>query len=348
MKRFLFSAAALWLSACFKPTPTEPANPPSARIFVTNEAAGTLSVIEESTLTILATVPLGKRPRGIQASSDGKLLYVALSGSPFSPPGTDESKLPPPDRSADGVAVIDAATFKVLRVLDVGPDPEQIAVSADDRYLFVANEDAAMSNVVDLESGKIIQSVKIGEEPEGVTLRPDGKVVYVTCEDEGTVYAIDTVKHEKIAVIKVGHRPRSIAFLGDGSKGYVTLENDAAVAVVDAQSHKLLKTVKLGDEKVRPMGVVISPDNKTVYVTAGSFGHIMLIDAATDQPAGSIQVGRRPWGIAITKDGRRIYTANGPSNDISLVDVDSKKEAKKIPVGDRPWGVIITEPPPGP
>ena len=41
---------------------------------------------------------LGKRPRGIRVSPDRTQLYIALSGSPISPPGVDESKLPPPDR----------------------------------------------------------------------------------------------------------------------------------------------------------------------------------------------------------------------------------------------------------
>mgnify|MGYP003335382373 CR=1 FL=1 len=51
---------------------------------VTNERSGDLSVIDSETHSVVATVPLGKRPRGIHASPDGKLIYVALSGSPIS------------------------------------------------------------------------------------------------------------------------------------------------------------------------------------------------------------------------------------------------------------------------
>jgi YVTN family beta-propeller protein len=341
MNRWLVAAASAWLIGCAVKVET-PA--PAARVYVTNEASGELSVIDVATHTVIATVPLGKRPRGIQASRDGKLLYVALSGSPFAPPGTDESKLPPPDRTADGVAVIDAVSHKVLKMLDVGPDPEQAAVSADGTRLFVANEDAAMASVFDLNTGKVIHTVKVGEEPEGVTLRPDGKMVYVTSEDEGTVYAIDTTTYAVAGKIAVGHRPRSIAFLADGSKGYVTLENDGAVAVVDAQAHAMLRTVKLGDETVRPMGAVVSPDNKTVYISTGRYGHVMMIDTATDQPAGQIRVGQRPWGIALSRDGKTLYTANGPSNDVSVVDLVSKTEVKRIKVQDRPWGVVVVEP----
>ena len=53
--------------------------------------------------TVVERIAVGKRPRGIRLSRDGKQLLVALSGSPIAGPGVDESKLPPPDRAADGV-----------------------------------------------------------------------------------------------------------------------------------------------------------------------------------------------------------------------------------------------------
>ena len=71
---------------------------------------------------------MGKRARGIHPSADGKLIFVALSGSPFAPPGVDESTLPPPDKSADGIGVFDIAQNKMLRKVPGGSDPEQFAV----------------------------------------------------------------------------------------------------------------------------------------------------------------------------------------------------------------------------
>src|SRR5689334_16512246 len=97
---------------------------PGSRIYVTNENSGDLSVIDASTLEVLATVPLGKRPRGIHASPDGKTVYVALSGSPIGGPGVDESKLPPPDKTADGIGVFDVQQNKLLRLIQSGSDPE--------------------------------------------------------------------------------------------------------------------------------------------------------------------------------------------------------------------------------
>ena len=94
-------------------------------MYVTNEVSGDLSVIDPATHTTIATVPLGKRPRGIRVSPDRTQLYIALSGSPISPPGVDESKLPPPDRTADGIGVVDTKALMLRTILRGPQDPER-------------------------------------------------------------------------------------------------------------------------------------------------------------------------------------------------------------------------------
>ena len=311
------------------PAAAAPAPPPAVRVYVTNETSGDLTIINGETQAVIATAPLGKRPRGIQPSPDGKSLYVALSGSPPAGPGVDPKTLPPPDRNADGIGEVDADTYKLKRVIHAGADPEQLAVSSDGTRLYVANEDTETLSVVDIANGTVIAQVKVGEEPEGVTIRPDGKVVYVTCEGDGAVFAIDTATNKLLKRIPVGPRPRSVGFLPDGSRGYVSLENEGAIAVFDAKAQKFLKLIKLEGQgntpKPRPMGIAVAPDGSTVYVTAGSFGHLFFIDPVKNVPTGSFEVGQRPWGVALMPDGKTAYTANGPSNDVSLVDLAAKR-----------------------
>ena len=329
------------LSACggSDSAPAEPkVEPPAVAVYVTNETSGDLTIIDAVKDTALATIPLGKRPRGIAASPDRRTLYVALSGSPVAGPGVDESKLPPPDRSADGIGVVDIATRKLVRVLESGTDPEQVAVSADGRFLFVANEDAALMSVVDATSGKVRSTFKVGEEPEGVSVHPGNGNVYVTSEDAGAVFVIDP-SSRVLASIEVGPRPRSIAFLPDGSKAYVTNENGASVTVIDTVKLVATTTIMLGDG-MRPMGAVASPDGAFVYVSTGRSRMVQIIDARTETVVGRVEVGTRPWGIAISPDGKTVYTANGPSNDVSVVDVASRKLIGKIQAGRGPWGIV--------
>ena len=113
---------AVAAGACRGDTPPPAAAP--QRVYVSNETAGTVAVIDPATGNVLAAIPVGKRPRGLRVSRDGKQLYVALSGSPIAPPGVDESTLPPADRSADGIAIIDIATRKIVRTIHSGQDPE--------------------------------------------------------------------------------------------------------------------------------------------------------------------------------------------------------------------------------
>src|SRR5882724_9055514 len=56
------------------------------QIFVSDEKSGDLTVISGGDFKVVATIPVGKRPRGIHASPDGKTVYVALSGTPIEPP----------------------------------------------------------------------------------------------------------------------------------------------------------------------------------------------------------------------------------------------------------------------
>ena len=160
------------------------------RIYVTNEKSGDLSVIDASTLQVIATVPLGKRPRGIHASPDRHFLYMTLSGSPLAGPGVDESKLPPPDKTADGIGVFDVQQNKLVRTIQCGSDPENFDLTNDGRTIIVSNEDDAKASFVDIASGKVTKTVPVGEEPEGVKVSPNGKFVYVTSENTGTISAI--------------------------------------------------------------------------------------------------------------------------------------------------------------
>jgi len=311
------------------------------RIYITNEASGDLSVIDSASHEVIATVKLGKRPRGIHASPDGKTIYVALSGSPFAPPGVDESKLPPPDHSADGIGVFDVASNKLMRIIPGGSDPEEFDLSKDGKLLFISNEDIAAASIVDIAVAKVIHQLPVGEEPEGVTTRPDGKFVYVTSENDGAVFVIDTAASKVIKNFKVGRRPRDVAFLPDGSKAYVTCENDGKVGVIDSARHVPTGEIQLGGEEIKPMAVTLAPDATKAYVSTGRGRKVFVIDTVTDKVLSSFEVGQRPWGIGVSPDGKLLYAANGPSNDVSVVDLATQTVIKKIKVADRPWGVLV-------
>jgi PQQ-dependent catabolism-associated beta-propeller protein len=316
-------------------------------VYVSLEEGGEVVAIDPGAAAIVARIPVGKRPRGIKISPDGKLLYVALSGSPRAAPGADESKLPAADRAADGVGVVDLRTHKLLRTLASGQDPESFDVSRDGKTLYVSNEETAEMTVLDLASGKVKHKVDVGHEPEGVTLRPDGKVVYVTSEQDNLVVAVATAGFKVLAQMPTGPRPRSVAFTHDGATAFVTSENGAQLTVLDAAHNKPAGTIKIEAKAKtplgpRPMGSTLSPDGKTLYVSLGRGEAVATIDVATRKVTRLIDgVGARPWGIGVSPDGARLFTANGPSNDVSIIDAATGNVTARVKVGGLPWGIAV-------
>ena len=315
------------------------AESPNYSVFVSNERSGDVTVIDGATDAVVATFPVGKRPRGIHASPDGKRIFVTLSGSPRMAPGVDENRAPA-DKTADGLGVIDPTAHKLIDRWHVGSDPEQFAISKDSQFAFIANEDDASAVIVDLNSGQPRGKIKVSPEPEGVGVNPVNGEVYVTCEENGDVFAIAPDAQRVVGKIDVGGRPRSIAFLPDGSRGYVACENGGYVAVIDPRAHKLITKIQLPKGSL-PMGSVVSANGKEVYVSTGRADGVAVIDSTTNSLVTTIPVGKRAWGIALSPDGSKLYTANGASNDVSVVDLKSRKELKRIKCGDGPWGIAI-------
>lgn len=328
------------------PVAPAPATPTAPRLYVSNETQGQVVVIDPTTRQVVERIDVGKRPRGLKLSKDGTKLYVALSGSPIAPPGVDESTLPPPDRSADGVAVVDLTTRTIARRYDSGQDPESFDLSPDGRTLYVSNEETAEMTVLDLESGAIKARVKVGEEPEGVTVSPDGRTVWVTCEEDHEIVGVDTTTLEVVGRVRTAKRPRTIVFTPDGGTMFVTGEFGFAVSVVDVATKAVVKTIDLpagdgGTLPARPMGAVLSPDNKTLYVSNGRGRSVTAIDVATRAVTRTYEeVGERPWGLGLSADGRTAYTANGPGKDVSVIDLESGAVAK-IATDGSPWGIAV-------
>lgn|GEM_PF-2274220 len=79
-------------------------SPDSARLYVTNAGAGTLSIVDIATDTVVATVPVGTQPRGVAAHPDGRRVYVANAGS-------------------NTVSVVDAGAAGVVTTIPVGSSP---------------------------------------------------------------------------------------------------------------------------------------------------------------------------------------------------------------------------------
>jgi PQQ-dependent catabolism-associated beta-propeller protein len=312
------------------PAAAQRRQPRAELVFVSNEGSHDLSVIDARTRRVVATIPLGVRPRGVQASPDGRRIYVALS---------DDQ--PDVRTGGDAIAVVDVATRRIVARYRAGTDPEQFGVTPDGRYLYAANEDAGNCSVLDLRTGREVAALVVGIEPEGVGVSPDGRWVYVTAETSNSVSIIDTRVNRVAANLLVDARPRAVAFSPDGSRAYVTAEIGGSVTAIDTRTHLIAGRGELEGGEGKPVGVAVSPDGRRLYVANGRTGTVSVVDARTLRQLARIPVGRRPWGVRLSRDGSRLYVANGLSDELSIIDTAAARVIATVKVGRRPWGIAV-------
>jgi YVTN family beta-propeller protein len=323
-------------------------------VYVSNEHSNDVTVIHGGDFKVTATIPVGKRPRGIHLNADGKTVFVAVSGTPIEGPPQLDAKGNPifqhkkgdddddanADKSADGIARINVATGKVLGKMNAGSDPEEFALSKDGKKVYISNEDTKTASIIDIASDKVEHIVPVGQEPEGVTTSPDGKLFFVTCEAGGDIYIVDTATYTISRHFKVNGRPRSVAMLSNGSVAFIPSESAGEFNVVDVGRGEVIKTLSMPAGS-RPMKALVSPDDSKLYMSTGRAGTVTVYDTRSYALLHTIKVGTRPWGIGFSPDGKYLFTANGPSNDVSVVDLAANQEIAKVKAGSSPWGIAI-------
>jgi|SRR5882672_1732399 len=336
--KLLWRIRAAWIAGLF----VLPIGACAERAYVSNEDGETVTVIDAAKSEAVATIAVGKRPRGLKLNKDGSRLYVAVSGLPKCPPSVPDEECAKLERDlkADGIAVIDTTSLKLRTLLKAGSDPERFDISADGGLLFVTNEDAAKTSVVDAHSGAIKAQITVGQEPEGVSVSPNGKWVLVTNESANAVSVIDAHTFKVLRSVPVGKRPRDTAFTPDSRTAYVSGEFDASLYRVAVPDGAPVERWVEFRKEARPMAVVLDAPRQRLYVSTGRGGTVAVVSLAGKLIA-EVPVGARPWGIAMSADGSKLYTANGPSNDVSVLDTASLKVLKRIPVGKSPWGVAM-------
>jgi YVTN family beta-propeller protein len=117
-----------------------------------------------------------------------------------------------------------------------------------------------------------------------------------------------------------------------GPKAYIGLFGDNAVAVFDTATNQLLNAIPV---PAGPHGLVVTPDNKWVYVSSDGASTVSVIDTSTDSVIDTIEVGQMPHGLAITPDGSRVLVAGFGTDMVSAIDTSTNTIA---------WSVAVPNP----
>jgi PQQ-dependent catabolism-associated beta-propeller protein len=300
-------------------------------LYVTNERAGTVQVIDTASDRVVITKSIGNRPRGLVVAPNGKSIFIASSWW-----RDGKRKV----TGKEGILHLDAKSLAVKSLIAAGTDPEAVAVSPDGQRLYLSNEDAGTASILSVAKGTMSATLITGTEPEGVAVSPNGRWVYVTAETSNTITVIDAQKERVVANILVDPRPRFAVFTRDSKHAWVSAEIGGTVSRIDVQRHRVVTKIKLG-KLDKPVGLVLSPDETRLYVATGRGNGVVVVDTVAMKPIAWIPAGERVWGLAGTADGKKVYAAGSLSNSISVIDTATNKVVRTIKTDDGPWGLAI-------
>jgi YVTN family beta-propeller protein len=168
--------------------------PDGKHFYVTGETDHDVTIIDAATGAVDGKVSVGMRPRDVVFLSDGSRAYVSseLGGT---------------------VASIDTASRQVLGTITFAKEakPMGLAISADDRLLYVATGRGKKVFVVDTKTNGITGSLEVGDRPWGIALGRDGKRLYTANGPSNDVSIVDADKLTVVMRIPVGKSPWGVA-----------------------------------------------------------------------------------------------------------------------------------------
>lgn len=262
-----------------------------------------------------------------------------------------------------------AESGSVVATINVGVNPSGIALTPDDRFAYVANNNnyrvagADSVSVLDLSTNTLATTIRCAcfAEPYTVTIDNSGTRAYVTNSNSSTISIIDIETNTVIDTIDGFDGPSGVAISADDETAYVNnyggpaglkSGNGKSVQVLDLQSNKIV-----GDPipvDLAPAAIAISPDGSSVYTinyTTGDpdKGTVTRIDTETRR-ARTLATGLSgPFAIALSPNGETAYVTNFGSNNfspigssVSAVDLASGRITATIELGIQPSGIAIS------
>ncbi len=201
--------------------------PDDRHAYVSNQTAGTVSVVDLASRKVVATIETGQAPHNVRFSPDGALAYVTLQGG-------------------GALGVIDTASHRLVRRIPVPglAAPHNLDIDAEGRRAFVRGLDDHVA-VIDLASGERLALLRVGRGHAGIDLAPGGRFAYTGAIADQVVTVIDAGRLEVVARIEVGPGPHGVRTSRDGRLLYVAVTGADQVAVIDTRTRKVVKRYDL-------------------------------------------------------------------------------------------------------
>ncbi|MBQ27229.1 MAG: hypothetical protein CMH81_03690 [Nitrospiraceae bacterium] len=271
------------------------------------------TIVHQNVGTIDQRFGIGKLPRAVTFSPNGKRAYVA-------------------NFSDDSVSVVTVRFNEVINrdigpgndIIRVGDGPFGVAVTPNGKRAYVSNELDNTISVINVDTKSptfhtVLETISVGELPTGIAVTPDGTKVYVGhltrqgSEVPATLTIIEVATNKVLKTIEFQpqefSRPPAIGMVTILNQAYVTgvaLDNEGgqSVSVIDVLTDEVITTIGVG---ARPSDVAFHPDGARAFVANSGSHSFSVINTLTGQVTNEIVTDRNPWAVAVAPDGLTMY-----------------------------------------
>lgn len=263
------------------------------RMFVSNWASRSVSVIDLDSNRVTATIAVGHNPNDMVLSPDGR-LFVACSNE-------------------NSVYVIDTKRLRAVETIHtamypqspVGSTPNALALDPTGKFLFVANADnnnVAVIHVGDIEESNVMGFIPTAWYPSAVSVSADGKYLHVGSSKGMGGYSNERGPHSPLATTPGDEGRGSVKSLQRGSISVVPLSNlksDIKAWTKQAMANSPYNDELLGSAKPPISGATIVPSRVGAPSPIKHILYIIKENRTYDQVFGDIAKGNGDPRITI-------------------------------------------------
>jgi YVTN family beta-propeller protein len=316
-------------------------NPKRNEIYAVNTGSDSVSVIDATTNSVVATIGVHHRPYFIAVSPDGHRAYV-------------------PDSASNTVSVLDLDSRREIAVAATGEGPGFAAVSPDNRTLVVTNQQAGSVSIYSIADSPR-QPISFRDSFSGCTgatdavILPDSTKVFVACSGSHQVMDIwlavppeswrgrqdPSLQHDQLlTLLDVGNTPTHLAMEPDGNEVFSTNFDSDSISEISTWTNVVLGTYVIGAKPVRGL---ISRDNSTLWVTNFGADSASLYSIDDGRVEASVRTGSRPDALALSDDEHLLLAADAGSSDVAVIRTESKNGPALVtllPAGNKPNDLV--------
>lgn len=263
-------------------------------------------------LVVVRRVHTGSQPKSVTVSPDGRQVWVAAFGL----------------RNASNVDVFDGETLALWGRVSFHGNAVETVFTRDGRTAYVSSFSSDEVHEIDVGTRVVRATIPVGWNPKVLALSHDGSRLYVVNWRSNDVYVIDVRTRAVLQRLSTERHPRGIAVFADGRVLVASTEGDV-IHEFDRDG----RAVRRIDVCEFPRHLVLSRDERTLYVTCSGASLVTAYDVTTFARLFSARTGANPRSLAASSDGRFLASADFDGTSVTLMDLTGHV-ARRAPIDD--------------